>query len=183
MCETKVFLLHTYIGFLIIWRSRSVYSVNRTVKIDTHQKENAFWRWAQHYFVSICKSAFWHSTVRICLEISSDGTENHTCKRPPGKCDLVFFLFDGQILSWDSSDGTGNATFILQYKINVLFHFSYKNLIFVVKRISSYFFNIWKFGVYLKKKAWKAQCILFIYLFICKKHMLTCNMRFRILNL
>jgi hypothetical protein len=110
-------------GFVIIWRLRSVLSVNRTVQTDTHtRKKNAYWRWGRHYFVYISKSAFWHSTVRICLEISSDGTEHYTCKRPPESviwsffdvCTFYFFVFNGQILSWDSSDGTGNATCILQ---------------------------------------------------------------------
>jgi hypothetical protein len=166
MCETTkyFFYIRTSVS-LIIWRSRSVSSVNRTVKPDTHQKEKTPTEGGDNTIsFYICKSAFWHSTVRICLEISSDGTESHTCKRPPESVIWSFFYVRTFVfLSWDSSDGTGNATCILN--IRLMFYsigFFLKN--FVVKIISSYFFNIWKIGV--SQTRGLESSMHFIYLFI-----------------
>jgi hypothetical protein len=135
--------------FVIIWRSRSFLSVNRTVKTDTHQKEKRLIEGGDNtisftYVNRIFGIRRSESVLRFHRTAQKTTRANVPRKVWLGLSftyvHLFFLVFDGQILSWDSSDGTGNATCILQYKINVLFHWFLKKINFRCEKNFELFF-------------------------------------------
>jgi hypothetical protein len=175
--------------FVIIWRSRSFLSVNRTVKTDTHQKEKRLIEGGDNTIsFTYVNRIFGIRRSESVLRFHRTAQKT-TRANVPRKVWLVLlrmyisFFWYLTVKFCHETHRTVQEMPHVFYNIRLMFYSIgfLKKLIFVVKRISSYFFNIWKIGGLSQTRGLESSMhfiyLFVIYLCICEQYMLTCNMR------